>query len=390
MSAPLTVAADSCDLAAAEPCFLGAASEEPPPAGPLVVATGGPAFLADIWDVQRTRVEPWLLRVVGGKPLLYEGESHSIYGEGGSGKTWVGLVAARDVARSGRIALILDYESNVDTTVSRLKELGTTRDEASRIAYWAVDDSLMPATPLGGRFWGWVDAHGPAFVLIDSVARALATAGFDENKNSDYNLWDAGVVAKLVRRRITVLTIDHTGHQSGGRTNAAKAIGASSKANRQSGAAYYFEVVRPWTRTSNGIARLTCMKDREGHRSRGEVAAEMHVTVGAGDEQVHVEFRAPARSGSGMTVRDEYKVAIRAVLAERHEPMSMNAVNTALEQRGLLSGKRLLTQLVPELEQAGQVRVEPGRNRAKMVSLVSSSPDKQVELHPAARVEIPF
>lgn len=366
------------------PLFLAAADKERP-AGPVEVM-GGPRFLSDLWDEDLPEVVPTLLPVMGGKPLLYKGESHSVYGEGGSGKTWFGYLAVKQVAAEGGIVLIVDYESNVRTALLRLRSFGVTKEDVSRIAYWSFSDSLMPGTESGKAFAAWVDNHGPTFVLIDSVARALATAGFDENKNQDFNLWDAGVLAKLTAKRVTSLVIDHTGHLPDGRSGPAKAIGASSKANRLSGASYYFDAIAHWTRESNGVARLTCMKDREGHRAKGSIAAEMHVMVHDGGTRLDVELRLPERTAAGKTKLTGYWRGVSKLLSEATEPMSGNKVAQALLEDGMSSAKRLTPGVLKEMETEGYVRHEPGPRGAKMYSLARPYLDNGEPRHEAANV----
>lgn len=85
-----------------EPDFLGddaaARSKATAP------AAEGPQFMDADWDDETPMVEPTLMPVDGGLPLLYAGESHMVYGQGGEGKSWLGYLvcALTACALSGR------------------------------------------------------------------------------------------------------------------------------------------------------------------------------------------------------------------------------------------------------------------------------------------------
>ena len=77
-------------------------------------------------------------------------------------------------------------------------------------------------------------------------------------------------IRSLVMLGITVALIDHVTkpRQDTASGAALYARGGGAKIDAVSGAAYAFETIESWTRESNGSARLTCAKDREGHRRR--------------------------------------------------------------------------------------------------------------------------
>ena len=239
-----------------------------------------PSFLSDDWDDEVPITVATLLEVQGGTPLLYEGESHSISGPGGAGKSFLAQHAiAQAVATTRKVCVYVDYEGNRASFRERMKAMGVTKAQSSRIAYWSVGSTLMNNTKDGRKWLEWVDEHHPGFIVIDSVSKACAAAGINDSNGPDYQRWDNGVVVPLTRRRITTLRIDHTGHTTGFGSAGNRERGASEKGQAVSGASYLFEVIDPWSRDSDGSARVVCLKDRHGGRKSGSVSALICVHV---------------------------------------------------------------------------------------------------------------
>lgn len=343
--------------------------------------TAGPEFLDGDWDDEVPLVVPTLLPVTGGLPLLYAGESHMLYGEGGKGKSWVGYLACALTARSGRIVVIVDYESNRATVRARLKALGVTKAEASRIAYWKVTSSLMPGSPARTALDSFLAAHPPAFLLLDSIAKAMGAAGFDESKNPDYIRWQQAVVETWTYRRITSLLIDHVGHQQEGRfkrkTPAAR--GASGKKDQVSGASYFFETNDPWTRESNGRGTLTCAKDREGVRKMWSLAANLTVTVAGHGTKLTFELTAPtpkAESTGDPRARSWYMEQVSRWL-ETTDPSK--ATRTQLEKHFASIGKSKVwaSEALEVLVEDGHVEASAPQGGRRTVLLSTVTPYRQ-------------
>ena len=213
----------------------------------------GPRFMSEDWDDVKPPREPDFVQVEGGMPLLYLGESHLIYGTGGSGKSFIGYQWMKEfLEASNGVALLIDYESNGGTVKERLKSLGVTKKQAARIAYWRVSGSLLPGKPTRALLDDFLARYQGSFILLDSVARACSAAGLNDNDNADYNLFDAGVTDRLQSAGNTVVLIDHVGHIDEQRRGPVKARGASSKADRVSGSAWYWEAKDGWSRTKSG------------------------------------------------------------------------------------------------------------------------------------------
>lgn len=336
------------------PAFFGT----PAPGEPCLPAPvwQTPTFLSDDWDDNTPPVRPALVPVQGGMPLLYAGESHMLYGEGGSGKSWTAYYAAAVVARGGGLVLLIDRESNRRTVRDRLKALGVSKEEAGRIAYWKTHESLMAGRNGRRHLDSWLATHSVTLIVLDSVAKDMAAAGLSENDPGEYIRWQQAVVEPWTAARITSLLIDHTGHAGAQRAPGARvaARGASSKKDQVSGASYYFEVLEHWTRHNSGRAQLTTVKDREGHRKAWTRAAMMTVEVQDSGERVRIILDAsegseqrPTHSPSLLRVMEEVS---QLLVANDANPLTGNKVGQHFknQEKSPVVADRALKALVGE------------------------------------------
>lgn len=317
------------------------------------LAKGRPFPLSDLWDEEFELVQPTLIPVADGLPLLYPGESHVVIGPGGTGKSWFCYFAVLQAVRYAMSrAAILDYESNPRTVVSRLKALGMTREEAGRVYYWRTSANLAAegdaAKGTGGKYawWSWLEVNAIDFIVIDSVARSMGAGGFAENSADDFIAWDRQVIEPLVKRSITTLMIDHTGH-AGPNGDKEHARGSSAKKDTVTGAAFLFMVKEAWDRYTNGWALLKVLKDREGARRKDTLAARMDVTVGDGGKDVKIVLSNPEPEAP--------KTPSVAPGVER-SPFMMEEVSKYLSKVGApQSGRQVEEGMVPK-RNSGQVR----------------------------------
>ena len=250
-----------------------------------------PSFLDADWDEDEDPAVPELVPVEGGLPLFYVGQSHMIAGKGGSGKSFLLQHAIKEVVSGGGTALLIDYEQSRAVVRRRLKALGVTKADAGRIAYWRIVGPLRG--PRMNTLNRWVEKYRPDLTVLDGVAKSMRAAGLSESDNSDYHQWDSEVVVPFTLRGLCIALIDHTGHGDGmnGSTTARRARGASSKADAVSGASYLFETTKPWSTRESGSAKLTVLKDREGARRVGDIAAIIDVGVEDEGRKVSIKLR---------------------------------------------------------------------------------------------------
>ncbi|MGN0094475.1 MAG: AAA family ATPase [Corynebacterium sp.] len=199
-------------------------------------------------------VKPAVLARVDGANMLYPGCTHSIYGEPGSGKSWLAVVAAAQQIAAGHPVLYLDYEDDTEPTLHRLALLGCKAADVTRY-FVHVRPEAHPAAPKPGdsgiraalrrafvdRVTNGHRGQPFALVVVDGVTNAMALAGYNPNANDEATLWDREVPRTIAEQSgAAVLTVDHTAKAgNGGRY----AIGAQSKLANVTGAAYRVDVV---------------------------------------------------------------------------------------------------------------------------------------------------
>lgn len=204
--------------------------------------------------------EPSLL--CGG--LLYAGGLHTITGAPDAGKTTVALWCAKQQLAEGAAVAMFDEEGGPEMTAEKLLSLGFTTDDVTGLHYF----------PYPARTWtpgdvaelaGTLKDLGPALVIWDSSAAFLARAGLDENDALDVTRFWAGVLTPCARDLgAAVLVADHDTKSPGG-----------SRYSRGSGAklavvdvAFKIRIIKPFTRTQDGILGLDVPKDRRGWLAR--------------------------------------------------------------------------------------------------------------------------
>lgn len=250
-----------------------------------------PVWLADGWDDDYVVPRPQWVEVDGGLPLLYPGEFHMLYGRGGHGKTMFAIAAAVAMARKGLRTVFLDYEGTEGLTRHRLKAMGLTKEQASLVGYQKMLDGMRPADVEHVNVW--CQMHEVQLLIVDSVARALASAGLDEIDNKGFAEF-IQMLEPLRSGTQAVLLIDHIGHlreQKEQSDFVPTPRGASAKVD-QVALAIYFKQVKAWNEENSGHAELICKKCRHGHFAEGDTMANMYVNVSDGG--IHVAFAKPA------------------------------------------------------------------------------------------------
>lgn len=230
---------------------------------------------------------PTLLRVAGGRPLLYPGKTHSIVGESSSGKTWLAVLVAGEVLEDGGRVLWLDYESNAREFTERLKAMRDVPDE-----WWSRVHYLNPSHQLWNHRENKATAHEVAFtrllegntyelVVIDSWTGAMACEGLDTNSDSDVDKFLQRLPNRLANvGGSAVVLLDHVVKNK--ETRGFDARGSGRKREGLTGASYLMRVESPWCRAETepvtGAFTLTVAKDRGGTRAMGDKVATGVVT----------------------------------------------------------------------------------------------------------------
>ncbi len=234
---------------------------------------------------------PALMARTDGKSLFYAGKLHWCQGEPESGKTMAALAAVKEVLDAGLVAVMLDFEDSRTAVVGRLHAMGA---DTSRFVY------VRPTVPLEGG--ALVDAErlmamGPAVIVLDGLAEAMALHGLDPVRSMDTATFIHEVLNRFRDPSGTTIVVDHVARGDAGKGR--YAYGSQHKLASVDGAAYRFEVLQPFSRDHGGAARIDVAKDRPGFvRSFAldkERAGVLRVIPEGGGIRVVIEPPTPAR-----------------------------------------------------------------------------------------------
>lgn len=224
--------------------------------------------------------------------LLYAGSTNSIFGESESGKSWIALVAAREVIDRGGRVLWLDFEDNARRFRGRLDSMSVPQELWSSIDYvnpaHALWDNRTNASTMAHADFVELLKHGRyELAVVDTMTGAMSVEGLDPMSMTEVEQVYRVLAGEIVKRTgAAVLILDHVTKSS--ETRGRYAIGSERKLSGITGAAYSLEVTRPWSRALGGdpvygAASLKVAKDRPGYvrggRSELSIVASIEVTA---------------------------------------------------------------------------------------------------------------
>lgn len=217
---------------------------------------------------------PTLLAPTSGPPLIYEGRVNSLFGESGTGKTWVALAAIAEAIHAGEHAILIDLEDTPHGIVSRLQALGLTPDQLTHQFSYLAPQTPWSA-PAATAVTELVETLAPALVVIDSTGEAMAMGGVKGNNDDEVATWFRHFPRHLADQGPAVLIIDHIPKATDAPT--LFSIGSQRKAAAINGASYRIDAVRVPSKTDNGLLRIVCAKDRHGNHTKGQTSAMVHI-----------------------------------------------------------------------------------------------------------------
>jgi hypothetical protein len=220
-----------------------------------------PVALSDYYDGLFQEVKANILTRTDGKSLIYAGKVHSFYGESESGKSWVAQIATAELLKSDKKVIYIDFESDPQDIVKRLKSLGVSR--ANLLQYLTY---IRPETArqVDDPYWDAILAPDSAsLVVIDGVTESLTMWGGETVDNDSITKWMRQFPRKVAQESgAAVILIDHITKNA--ETRGRFAIGGQAKLATIDGAAYIVEPIEVLSPGRVGTLTLRVTKDRIG------------------------------------------------------------------------------------------------------------------------------
>lgn len=253
--------------------------------------------LADLLAGREPDVAPFHLRRDDGAGLIYPGRIHDIHAEPSVGKTWVALLATKEVLEDGGGVLYLDYEDTHRGTIGRLRRIGTPDEligDTTRFAY--INPAGAHDHAAASHIADLLEGLNPDLVVLDGVAESLARNGYDENSNTDVLAWKERLLVPLTAGGSAVLLCDHVPKNADTRARGQR--GAGAKLGLVDGASYELRLAQAYSRHKAGLIRFIVAKDREGGVGGiGTTAANLRITPKDAGATVELRLEVPPPPG---------------------------------------------------------------------------------------------
>jgi hypothetical protein len=226
-----------------------------------------------------------------------------LFGESGSCKTFVALIAIVEQILLGFHVVLIDYEGSENSIVERLRELGVTWEQVDEQFSYIRPDGKFTDTEQAIVFEDAIAKRGtPSLVIIDGMTEAFAQSGFNPNEGVDVANYFASAPKWFANLGAAVVLIDHVTKSNDKTNRGSYAIGSERKRSGITGAAYMVDLMVPFGRGKTGRVKLTLAKDRSGyveaHTDTGRVIAEV-VLRSNPDGSITTSVEAPSDFVSG-------------------------------------------------------------------------------------------
>ncbi len=278
--------------------------------------------------------EATILLRADGVGLLYPGKVHAFNGEPESGKSMLAQWAVAGDLKDGRDCLVLDYESDPQSYVGRLREMGVPIDAiVERLVYINPEGDPVNDHAARAALYDVTNSRDFTIAVFDGMTEALALSGLATNSNDDVTVWHRLVARCPARRGAAVVVVDHVTKSSENRGR--YGIGAQAKLAAITGAAYLVEVRKPLGRGLIGEISLKVAKDRVGYinghagteHTAGRLQEAARVTVdGANPGTITVDIEAPQSGASNDWRPTHLMESITEALALATEPLSFRGI----------------------------------------------------------------
>ena len=256
--------------------------------------------------------------------LAYEGKFNTIFGEVGSGKTWVALMMAIERLHAGRHVIWWDTEDQPSTLARRLQVLRATDLIGHPALKWTNGDFQDNPAIMAEALEGLGSGNGPGLVVIDSATSFGCSS-------------DGGNVAARLKAFIdpwenaghSVELLDHVPKLRKDRPRGG--IGSQAKLARVDGSALYLHG-NPWNATEGGYIHMQIHKDRHGQLPATLMGAAATITAEWDGPTLDYTVGLPNAKAEAENLEDELMDAL--------DQAGPDGVRGGRAVRDLLKGKR--------------------------------------------------
>lgn len=312
---------------------------------------------------------PTVMPRTDGVFLLYPGKVHSLQGESESGKSMLMHAETARLINAGKRVLFIDFESDQNTVVDRLKHLGATaKNILAHLDY--INPECRPFT-INTEQAAWLQLLDTRYALavIDGVTEAFAVFGVKSIDNDEVTAWGRAVPRTIANRTgAPVVVVDHVTKSADGRGR--YAIGAQAKMSYLSGASYTVEVTAPLGVGMVGRLVLRVGKDRPG-QVRPQAGAwrkfdrtqEIAVAVIDSTTPGRIDYTLQPQDDTwtGPDDRDEETLTkVSQWIEQSITPASLRSILS-----GVRGGRPKLQHAIEVLAAEGYIRIDKGPNNTQ-------------------------
>lgn len=219
-------------------------------------------------------IKPTKLARVDGPCLFYAERINALYGESGSGKSWVAMALCAEEINAGNHVAYFDLEDHAGSMAHRMLSLGVSADDLIERFHY-----VSPTGPWGSHaadYWvQQIEQLQITACVVDSTGEALSVDGKNPDKDPEVAEWFRKMPRKIARAGACVVLIDHVPKSD----EASKrfAIGSQRKLAAVDGAAYRVDVRVAPAKGVEGFLGLSVAKDRHGNYQHGSKVADVAI-----------------------------------------------------------------------------------------------------------------
>ena len=305
-----------------------------------------PIGLSDYYDGLFKEVKANILTRTDGKSLIYAGKVHSFYGESESGKSWVAQIATAELLKADKKVIYIDFESDPQDIVKRLKGLGVSRANLLQYLTYIRPES---ARSVDDPYWEAILESGSAsLVVIDGVTESLTMWGGETVDNDSITKWMRSFPRTVATKSgAAVVLIDHITKNS--ETRGRFAIGGQAKLATIDGAAYIVEPIEVLSPGRVGSLTLRVTKDRIGdvrasagmYRKSDRTQEAAVFTIDSTKAAMQYLIAAPTSEDELAEKTEAKKLFEMAEFVHNHPGCSRRELNEGIKGDKTIIGQRL-------------------------------------------------